>query len=89
MSDAQDKMDQAMGRALRDEEFRNRLAAEPKETLKGVGLTDEDLESVAGGYGDNVSLNFSKIVVEYKEYKTGISQDFHFTKRFDKPSSIL
>jgi hypothetical protein len=87
---AKDKVDQVVGRALRDEEFRNRLQSDPKGTLKGVGLTDDDLESVSGGAFDAFlqgsaasSLNFSKIFAKGTSLQ-GLQgqavQDFNFKK---------
>jgi hypothetical protein len=46
---ATQKLDEVVGRAIRDEAFRKQLAADPKGTLEGEGLSEEDLEGVAGG----------------------------------------
>ena len=61
------KLDKVVGRALRDETFREKLAANPGPTLKGEGLTDDDLEAVSGGalgaynLSEVGSLNFNKV----------------------------
>jgi hypothetical protein len=87
--DGKGKLDQVVGRALRDEEFRNNLTADPKTTLQGEGLSDEDVEAVAGGALNayNIaSLNFSK--VEQTLQKVSL-QDIHFTSKFVKGSTGL
>jgi hypothetical protein len=82
------KLDRVVGRALRDDQFREKLTANPNATLKGEGLTDEDLEAVSGGalnaYAQAASLNFHKVVlpavqnglllpaVHYKEQKVKV-----------------
>jgi hypothetical protein len=46
---ATQKLDEVVGRAIRDEQFRKQLAADPKGTLEGEGLNEKDLEAVTGG----------------------------------------
>ena len=43
------KMDEVLGRALRDSEFRQRLTTNPKAVAAEVGLGAEELEVIAGG----------------------------------------
>jgi hypothetical protein len=43
------KLDEVVGRAIRDKEFREQLIADPKALLKAEGLTDSELESATGG----------------------------------------
>ena len=43
------KLDQIVGRALRDKEYREKLAKDPKGTLEKEGLSEADLDKVAGG----------------------------------------
>jgi hypothetical protein len=47
--DATKKLDEIVGHALRDEEFRAKLMSEPEATLNEEGLSNEDLEKVSGG----------------------------------------
>jgi len=43
------KMDEVLGRALRDSEFRQKLTTNPKAIALEVGLGAEELEVIAGG----------------------------------------
>jgi hypothetical protein len=43
------KLDEILGRASRDKDFRQKIIDNPKEALKDEGLSDEELEAVAGG----------------------------------------
>lgn len=60
-------LDRVVGRVLRDEQFREKLAADPGPTLKGEGLTDEDLEAVSGGalnaYNLTTNVPFNKVLI--------------------------
>jgi hypothetical protein len=47
--DRQHTVDALLGRALRDKTFRDRLVANPAEVGKEVGLSEADLQLVAGG----------------------------------------
>ena len=77
------KLDRVVGRALRDEEFREQLNQDPAAALKGEGLTDEDLEAVSGGalgaynFHKATSLNFAKISLSY--HKIGSLQGVKIT----------
>jgi hypothetical protein len=54
------KMDEVLGRALRDSEFRQRLTSNPKAIAAEVGLSSEELEVIAGGVqvGGNASVMY-------------------------------
>jgi bacteriocin-like protein len=43
------KLDAAVGRAIRDAKFREKLVNNATEALKEEGLTDEELAQVSGG----------------------------------------
>ena len=43
------KLDEVLGRALRDSEFRQQLTSNPKAIAAEVGLSSEELEVIAGG----------------------------------------
>jgi hypothetical protein len=43
------KLDQILGRALRDREFREKLTTNPKAVALEEGLAAEELEIIAGG----------------------------------------
>lgn len=43
------KLDQILGRALRDREFRDKLTTNPKAVALEEGLPAEELEVIAGG----------------------------------------
>ncbi len=45
----QQKIDELLGRALRDKEFRAKLTADPKKVAKEEGLADDELDLIAGG----------------------------------------
>jgi hypothetical protein len=48
-TEATAKLDMIVGRAIRDEEYRKKLASDPKATLEREGLSEKDLDQVAGG----------------------------------------
>jgi hypothetical protein len=43
------KLDAAVGRAIRDAKFRERMVTDARGALREEGLTDEELEQVSGG----------------------------------------
>jgi hypothetical protein len=45
----QQKMDEVLGRALRDKEFRGKLTANPKKVAAEEGLAPDELDMIAGG----------------------------------------
>jgi hypothetical protein len=47
--DLKRKLDQVVGRAIRDEKFRDKLGTDTAAALKEEGLTDEELNAVSGG----------------------------------------
>jgi hypothetical protein len=51
------KLDQVVGRAIRDDSFRQKLADDPKKALKEEGLSDDELEAISGGRGGIANLN--------------------------------
>ena len=57
---ASEKLDEVVGRAIRDEEYRKNLASDPQGTLTQAGLSEEDLRAVAGGLS-GVQTNLSTV----------------------------
>ena len=49
-STKQQKMDEILGRALRDKEFRQRLVENPKSVAQEGSLTEDEMELIAGGF---------------------------------------
>jgi hypothetical protein len=45
----QQKLDELLGRALRDKEFRKKLTANPKSIALEEGLASDELDVIAGG----------------------------------------
>jgi hypothetical protein len=45
----QQKLDEILGRALRDKEFRNKLTANPKSVAMEEGLAADELDIIVGG----------------------------------------
>ena len=43
------RLDEVLGRALRDRDFRQKLTADPKSVAAEAGLAPEELEIIAGG----------------------------------------
>ena len=45
----QSRIDEAVGRAVRDKDFRKRLADNPKEALKDLNIPDSEIDRIVGG----------------------------------------
>jgi hypothetical protein len=63
------KIDQVLGRALRDSEFRQKLTSNPNEIAAEVGLSAQELEVIAGGVsiGGHVSPAFCSAKTCYEK----------------------
>jgi hypothetical protein len=56
-SEKQKKIDEILGRAIRDKEFRDKLVEDPKSAAKEDGsLSEEDMELIAGGVSLGLQL---------------------------------
>ncbi|MBI4817206.1 MAG: hypothetical protein HY791_13170 [Deltaproteobacteria bacterium] len=70
------KLDAIVGRAIRDPEYRQKLAANPKEVLNKEGLTEEDLDQVAGG-ALSLSSNLTNSAHIYSNIQQTFNQGFN------------
>ena len=55
-SDSQNALDALLGRALRDKDFRQKLLDDPKTAARDSGLSEQEIEMVAGGLSIGNSL---------------------------------
>lgn len=56
MDPKEQKIDEIIGRALRDSEFRARLLSEPRAVASSFGLDDEEVQMIADGLSIGDSL---------------------------------
>jgi hypothetical protein len=65
MGDAKSsKLDEILGRAARDKDFRQKVLDNPKEALKDEGISEEELAAVVGGM-KKVMSSSDKICYEH------------------------
>jgi hypothetical protein len=64
------KVDEVLGRAIRDKSFRRLLVENPTAAAKQVGLTSEELRLVAGGMAIGNSLLGGGVKVAFCTAKT-------------------
>ena len=58
MNEKKTSLDEVLGKAIRDEGFREQLLADPRAAVAGTGLSDEDLSLLVGGVKSEAASKF-------------------------------
>ena len=74
---ASQKLDEIVGRAIKDEEYRQRLIENPDAALKEEGLTQEELNQVTGGAISFTHQGFEHVASVYQQHGTLNHSDLH------------
>jgi hypothetical protein len=61
----QTRIDEAVGRAVRDKEFRKRLADNPKEALKDLNIPDDEIDTIVGGLRSQAMASSEKTCYQF------------------------